>query len=268
MLALLLLGVPASWSEPTKQEVDAALAQTSASLADRLEAVTRPFIGAPYVLSPLGEGSGTDPDPRIRLDAFDCTTFVETAIALTAARNTSELPDILDGIRYRGKQISFATRRHLIDSEWIPDLVAAGVLEDVTAKIAGEATVTSRFTFSAERWRARSVARELVLPHEALPQGTFTMEWVPLDKIMELKIPPGVIMNVVREDVPWAPTRISHQALVLRDPASGRTVVRQASPVLKKVMDEPMERFVYRYQHPKVEKKWRPVGVSFFRVKG
>ena len=37
-------------------------------------------VGAPYLASPLGEGAGRDPDPRFRLDAFDCCPTIRLAI--------------------------------------------------------------------------------------------------------------------------------------------------------------------------------------------
>jgi hypothetical protein len=60
---------------------------------------TAPVVGAPYLLSPLGEGAGPDPDPRFRLDAFDCMTFVETAVALGSASSLEEGRRALDDVR-------------------------------------------------------------------------------------------------------------------------------------------------------------------------
>ena len=40
-------------------------------LPNRLLKLSRAFLNTPYVLSPLGEAKGVDPDPRFRIDAFD-----------------------------------------------------------------------------------------------------------------------------------------------------------------------------------------------------
>ncbi len=257
------------WEAPTAAAVERALAETrGAPVVDRLEPLTRAFVGAPYVLSPLGEGTpgSPDPDPRIRLDAFDCTTFVETAIALARTSSLAAMADVLDRLRYRGLP-AYETRRHLTESAWIPDLVAAGELEDVTARIGGEHTISSTFTLTASRWKRRSIARALELPEAALPTGAHPLPWIPIAALSTLDLPPGTIINVVREDVPWSPTRITHQGLVLRDPRTGKLMVRHASPVAKRVVDEPIENMIRRYLHPKVERKWKPVGVNLLRVR-
>ena len=64
-------------------EVAAKVAQEP--LPVRLEAVSEALLGRPYLIDPLGEGFGIDPDPLARYDAFDCLTFVEELLALVMA---------------------------------------------------------------------------------------------------------------------------------------------------------------------------------------
>ena len=84
LLADLAAAEVAGFEAPTAKSVQArmATAKADSTLLDRLIYLSDPFVGAPYVVSPLGEGAGEDTDPRIRFDAFDCTTFVETTMAL------------------------------------------------------------------------------------------------------------------------------------------------------------------------------------------
>ena len=70
------------------------------------------FLGAPYMESPLGEEVLPDTDPLIRFDAFDCTTFVETALADGDSKS-------LQRIRYKDGKIGFLTRNHFIESDWL-----------------------------------------------------------------------------------------------------------------------------------------------------
>ena len=119
-------------------------------------------MAAPYLLSPLGEGEMPDPDPRFRMDAFDCTTFVETAIAMAICSDLPEVERLLDDIRYTGDP-SFQSRRHLMTSQWIPELIADGYVEDVTKQIGKKKTKWIRLKLTKKRWKKRRIARSLKL---------------------------------------------------------------------------------------------------------
>lgn len=70
------------------------------------------YLGARYVNDPLGEGVAPDTDPLIRTDAFDCTTFVETALADGDVNR-------LTRIRYRDGTVGFENRNHFIETDWL-----------------------------------------------------------------------------------------------------------------------------------------------------
>ncbi|GAC1605193.1 MAG: hypothetical protein NVS4B10_18570 [Myxococcales bacterium] len=96
-------------------DLDRAIAEVHArtSVADRIDAWSRKLLGTPYMDQPLGEGgTGPEPQPRFRLDAVDCQTFVETVLAMANARDVREAKLILDDIRYSKQPISFANRNH------------------------------------------------------------------------------------------------------------------------------------------------------------
>ena len=267
MIAIVVLHVLASaFVAPRADVVDAMVAvPTTGDLATRLEVVTRPFLGAPYVLSPLGEGAGQlpDADPRLRLDAFDCTTFVETALALAVSSSMNETERHLDQIRYRGAP-SFAARRHFPEAEWIPELVAAGLLRDITRDVAGADVTVERKDLSPRVWRK---ARHKGLPDLAdsrIPDGTFTLDVWPLEKAAAHpeRIPPGTVLHVVRADFSSVPVRVSHQGLVLD--VDGHRVLRHAADRLHhRVVDEPLDRFFERMKH---YGKWPVTGVHLTRV--
>lgn len=81
------------------------------------------YLGVQYVSDPLGEEIYPDTDPLIRLDAFDCVTFVETALAHGDREKLTQ-------IRYHNGQISFINRNHFTESDWIPN--NADLIYDVT----------------------------------------------------------------------------------------------------------------------------------------
>ena len=233
-----------------------------------IERVTRGLLAAPYLLSPLGEGRGTDVDPRFRLDAFDCTTFVETTLALANSPDADRLAPLLDHIRYSDGYPSFQSRRHLMTSQWIPDLTKAGFIKDVTVLVGQEETRFVRLDLTPRLWMKRKVARTLPLHADRVPYGTYRLPYLPLALARKRarKIPPGSIINVVRTARDGSPDVITHQGVVVVRPGGRERLVRHASPISKRVIDESLEHMLHRYQHPKKRRKWPIVGINVLRI--
>lgn len=238
---------------------------TGPSMAARLARVTEPLLGAPYVLSPLGEGAPPDADPRFRTDAFDCTTFVETAIALAHARSLDDAPAILDRVRYRRGEPSFANRRHFPEAEWIPELIADGTLEDVTRAVAGDEAIVEKKQLTRETWAARKNKILSELDDARLPYGTHTLPAWPLERAQlgASKIPPGTVLSVIRQDVRVMPVRVSHQGLVVEK--NGKLFMRHAADkIFHKVVDEPLESYLARLAR---STKWPVTSVHLAKVR-
>ena len=230
-----------------------------------LERVTRGLVGAAYLLSALGEGEGIDRDPRFRLDAFDCTTFVETALALAHCDDYDRLPPLLDKIRYVDGRPDFQNRRHLVTSQWIPGLTAAGFLRDITTDVGHDKTRFVHLHLTKRRWKRRRVARTLPLDPDRIPYGHYDLPYLPIDVALTLRraIPPGTIINVIRAESMRSPDMVTHQGLVIVRPYSRQRLVRHASPVAKRVIDEPLRRMLKRYLRPR---KWPIVGINLLAV--
>jgi hypothetical protein len=232
--------------------VDAAVTAALAAAAPggpRAAAATRSLHGLPYRLDPLGEGSGPDADPRFRLDAFDCMTFVETAVALGSSASLDEARRALDEVRYDGPP-ALGTRNHEVLSQWLPANLARGwiaplALDPPAPAVAGAAV------YDAARWArlARLGLRLPGVPPERLPSGRFEVSVVPPDAFVALgpRLPEGTLAFVVREDVPDRLTRVSHVGLVVLGPR-GQRLVRHASSTIGvlRVIEEPLDRFVAR----------------------
>jgi len=197
------------------------------------------LLGRPYELHPLGEGAGRDPKPRLRLDAFDCQTYVETALALGEARSVAETRAALDDIRYAGVP-SFAERNHFMMSQWVPSNEAKGYLASE-----GAAAATVEKVVTAKSWRGRS-CQSIALPPERIPIGTFRLPLTTLDQLLAQapRIPDGTLMLVVRDDRPSFPDRVTHLGFVVQ--RDGHTFFRHASDVFERVVDERLEHFVNR----------------------
>ena len=264
--ALLGALLPGAFAAPTDDAIARAMeGARGADLPARVRMVTEPFLGAPYVLSPLGEGRGVDTDPTSRWDAFDCTTFVETAMALALSDDLPAARHLLDTLRYRGGQVEYLARRHFPEAEWIPELTAQGYLEDVTRLVGGDDVRVEEKRLDAKVWsRARHQGMP-ALPPERIPVGTFRLDVWPLAaaRAGASRIPPGTILHLVRVDYPSVPVRVSHQGLVLDK--GGKLFLRHAADrMYHSVVDEPLDHFFARMQQ---YQKWPVVGVHLTRVR-
>jgi hypothetical protein len=242
------------------------LAKEKGSLAERIVVVSEPFLGAPYAVSPLGEGAGAseDPDPRMRFDAFDCTTFVETALALAMTDDLAQARSLLDLIRYEKGEATFLKRRHFPEAEWIPQLEKLGFLVDITREVGGtDVTVESKL-INATVWDKRRRPSHLELPVERIPDGTFSLDVWDLDaaRAGQKKIPPGTLLNLVRVDFKTVPVRVSHQGIVIEK--NGKQYLRHAADrMFHSVVDEKLDHFFLRMQK---YKKWPVRGVHLMRL--
>jgi hypothetical protein len=273
--ALLLAQIPApappapltagGWAALSVEQRAALLkaAELEAPLAQRLARVSEHFIGTPYVASPLGEGSGVDPDPTFRTDAVDCLTFVEQTLALGLARDEQEVAPLLERIRYASSPV-YEDRNHLMEAQWLPNNMRKGFLVDVTRRYAGEDTVQVRKTLTARTWTSKS-SQELALPRERQVTGSFPLNMIPLDKVMAhaRKLPTGTIMVVLRDDLPLKATRITHLGFVVQK--GKRTWLRHAARNgYFRVVDEDLETFLARNSR---YSKWKVTGVSLFEAR-
>lgn len=254
------------WRAPDEEKISQRLLKSAGikRVGKRLRHVSQPFVGAPYQLSPLGEGSGPDPDPRLRFDAFDCTTFVETSIALTLAENLDEARALMDLLRYRNGEVDFLQRRHFPAAEWIPELTRLGFLRDVTRYVGRKDVVTERKVLNATVWNRRKKPTLLELPDERIPDGTFALPVLPLNKVKKhmRRIPNGTVLNLVRVNFKTVPVRVSHQGIVIVK--GGRRYLRHAADrMYHSVVDERLDRFVDRMS---AYKRWPVAGIHLSRI--
>lgn len=95
------------------------------------------FTGTPYRSGTL---EGEEEKLRINLDGMDCTTYVETvmALALTAGEGRSSWRDFaynLERLRYRhGRLDGYASRLHYV-TDWALDNCTLGLIKEVTDRI-------------------------------------------------------------------------------------------------------------------------------------
>ena len=114
-----------------------AVSRGIASPQERTAYIARQFVGVPY------QGHTLEAPVEVltvRLDSLDCTTFVETAMALsaTAGEKRTSWRDYLynlERLRYRGGKLDgYPSRLHYI-CDWAVDNAHRGNLTDVTDRI-------------------------------------------------------------------------------------------------------------------------------------
>jgi hypothetical protein len=121
----------------TVEAIDELLARTAArelSPGERLLAVAEPFLREN---TPYQEESSLEEPPdgtiRVRLETFDCITFIYTIVALAGAASFAELVRRLLAIRYDGPP----ARDRLIHYAWnsARRMIDLGLVRDVTAEL-------------------------------------------------------------------------------------------------------------------------------------
>lgn len=241
-----------------------AFARMESKSAEKTVAVSAAFVGTPYLRGPLGEGEGVSPGPRIRWDGVDCLTLVETAMAVGQATRATQVPRILDDIRYaEGTLPHFENRLHLMVAQWIPDQIRKGYLEDVTRQWGGDAVVEASITYDEARWKRRPRSLR-ALPWKASLAGSHSVPMIPLAEARKIaeELPEGLILNVVRGARDDRINRITHTGLItIKD---GKRYVRHASTHRLEVIDEPIDRFLVRHG---AMRRWLVEGIHLLRIR-
>jgi hypothetical protein len=216
----------------------------SLPLEARFAAASEGFLGTPYVLSPLGEGAGYDPDPLLRYDAADCLTMVEQSLALAVTPDEARVIETLNHIRYEGAP-SYEGRLHVMEAQWLPVNLARGLLEDVTRRYGKDVVKRVSKRITKETW-AEKGGVSLGLSPAGQATGEFFLDIVPSERAPAVlsTAPEGLIVVVVRADRPRLVTRVTHVAILVQKPSG--PFLRHASRSFKRVVDEPVEKYLKR----------------------
>lgn len=249
---------------PTDADLEAAIAQAQRSpdFADRVEQLSRLFLGVPYGSFPLGEGEGVEPQPRWRSDQVDCQTYVETVLALANARSLPEAKALLDDIRYRAPPLTFSSRNHFTEAQWVPANEAKGYLKEETTRLDPHAPVARLVLHRAQWSKVAGLAR--LVPAQ-IPEGAFPIHYLPLAEARRLapRFAPGSVLLIVRARDPERVVRVSHMALVVKTP--GGLMVRHASfGAEKQVIEEKTADFLERQA---TYKKWPVIGIALLQAR-
>lgn len=229
-------------------------------LPERIAAVSHALLGAPYLTDPIGEGVAPDLDPPVRYDAFDCLTFVEEVLALTLPADPADAVIVRNALRYGGREVAYANRRHFMELQWIPEAVRGGWLIETTASYG--ATQHLEQTVTASTWEAWPDRVRFAMADHELPVGPMQLEVLPLDAAIRAaqRIKPGSLIMTVRSPRAGVPIWISHVGFVLAGP---RAVFRHASRMgnPRRVRDHDLAWYL---EHQRESASWPVLGVAIF----
>ena len=256
LIAALLSTAPViSMSE---QQLDAKISQAhSLPFPERLEALSKMFLGVPYGELPLGDGTGPEPGPRWRVDAVDCQTYVETVLAMANATGLDQAKAVLTDIRYADGKPSFQNRNHFTEAQWIPANTEKGYFTDEVPSIDGRAP-TETLTLRKDQWGRVPGLKRLIRAN--IPDGKYMVRYLPMNELRKYvkSIVPGTIIMVVREGAPDKVVRISHMGFVIKG-GNGWTVRHATTGSQHAVIDEPFGEFVAKQNE---YKKWKVIGFA------
>lgn len=267
LLPPLLLAWMAGLPAATVEAASRALADASwvvLSFDDRVTIVSARYLGAPFRLSPLGEGPGNlpDPDPISSLRAFDCVTYVEQVIAASWFADPSSALRALQQLRYAHGEIRYGARNHLMMAQWIPHNVADGFVADVTRQLGADRVETAQLDLVDADYLGPE-GRRLGLDAADRALGHFAVPSVPPAQMRELaaRVPHGTLLTTLRARRPAVPYRASHVGLVVV--VGGERRLRHASQPAGRVVDEPLAAYLERASKPRA---WPVTGFHLLAV--
>jgi hypothetical protein len=99
-------------------------------ISERIAAISHAFLGAPYIIDPLGGGAHEKERLVLREDGFDCVTYCETVLAAARANSPDDFKSELRRMRYRDGEIDWFARNHYF-AEWGLNNIANGMCRPV-----------------------------------------------------------------------------------------------------------------------------------------
>lgn len=294
LVALLSIGAAFSLSAldfpltPSSSEIEAVLAQCKdrRGIAARVECFSAQFLGRPYNdAGPLGEGvaSEFDPDPLYRFDSFDCTTFIETVMALAHSQDFEEFKRHLLRLRYKDAKVSFVSRNNFPDVEWTANNIADGYFFDQTTRILpdgpvaetqiekrawlemmSEKRLSAHYPMTAEKLTAlKAEGAKLPLDEQVMASR---FQYIPIAAALDPqtgealldRLPDLAVINIVRPN--WdlkkyigTNMNVGHQAFLIR--INGKLFMRHASSLGEKnVQDMLFVDYLKKFETSKVTK--------------
>jgi hypothetical protein len=198
-----------------------AVAAAQASVSERMDFISRALLGVRYQANTLIGGPRRPEQFVIRVDAFDCVTFCEFVLAAAIARDYREFETALRTIRYEHGKVIWAERNHYF-AEWCRRAVENGICAPVA--LPGAVTIDKTVNWGNQGRRQVSItgipSASLLANGGSLANGDIV----------------GFLSRRPNLD-------FFHTGLVIFED-DGALMLRSAAQSRRRVLDEPMARFL------------------------
>lgn len=239
--------------------------QINVDFGQNIETTSQVFLEKSFQWGPLGEGEDGeyDLDPLYRWDLFDCQTYVETVLALHRSEDFAAFEENMNAVRYQDGMISYTTRLHFSETQWIPENAKNGVFEDVTDSFDHAAHVTvqvntkawyqnKKITDLSEQVRNEETLKKfqsLGSDHpDVVDVGYIPVEF--LNKELLDTIPSGSIILTMRKnskpEISATPAMVAHMGFVIVNETGHH--LRHASSKQGKVTDEDLAAYYHSFK--------------------
>jgi hypothetical protein len=198
-----------------------AVPEALASVSERMDFISRALIGVRYQANTLIGGPRQPEQFVVRADAFDCVTYCEFVLAAAIAHNYGEFETALRTIRYEHGKVIWAERNHYF-AEWCRRAIENRICAPVA--MPGAVTIDKTVQWGNQGRREVSIA---ATPSESLLANAQSLE-------------NGDIIGFLsrRPNLDFF-----HTGLVIFDD-DGALMLRSAALSRRRVLDEPMARFL------------------------
>lgn len=192
------------------------------NLAKRIEIISAQFMDCPYTANSLIGGVDVPEQLILKLDAFDCVTYMETVLALALSETAEQFAENLKRIRYKNSEVEWQKRNHYM-VDWWRNNERQGLLQNVT-----------QGADSVEKSRELNLIQNLPTEH-------VTFRVFPKKKIksVEKQIKTGdfVCFGSIKRHLD-----VFHTGILLR--RDDKILLRHASRTAKKVIDQDLRDFL------------------------
>lgn len=252
-------------------------------LAQRIDYFSQRLLGKPYLLGALGEGVAGqfDQNPLYRFDAFDCLTYVNTVLALSLSMSVNEFKSNMLRLNYHCAEPRYVNRHHFVSADWNRENAAQGLIRDITNAIVDaqgrSLAVSAETCIDRPNWflhrcfsdiklikpvkksEAKALLDALHALSSSLQSAVAVIEYVPIAAFFDAaghpiaamfdQIPDAAIVEIIRpswdlKDKIGTHLHVSHIGFAIR--VEGVLMYRQASSIEKRVVDIPLETYLYR----------------------